>query len=144
MDSMTKPHKFIKSLLDDQDFNNSPDARDWEELTFKALMPKISSKPVKTEIQANTIQRSFSKALPSANLHTTKHGTKIFRNRKTFNQLLVEYNGRSNSLTPLKSNRIRSSSLNNKTSSLEFSYDSVEVMEINAPSGKILRPTSIK
>lgn len=145
MDSLKKK-KTAFSLLDDA--INAFDQEDFALITKSQVEIKAQAEKPKAQPPLSREQQ-FAKqarnAQPSQSVLTRKNGTKIFRERKSFKQLLNEYNGRTNSLAPLKS---AYSGLGNQSgkiikprSALEFESDRIESLEVPNINGKVLRPS---
>ncbi len=127
-------------LLDDSITYISHEEREWLELTKSSLIKKEATKPEKTQPSVQQLlYQQLKTAKPSNNLTTTPKGTKVFKNQKTLRQLMGEYNGRKNTLAPLKST-ISQSQISKPVSKNEFKYDRMEIMEVPTINGKILRP----
>lgn len=142
-------HNKFLGLLDDASPMNG-DKKD-DELLNQVTSSELQSSIKQNELAAQAAQKEHSRkqninkqlknAKPSPLVQTTKGGTRIFRNTKTFKQLLSEYNGRKNSLNLLKNSPLNAPTRTSKPARPgDFGFDSVEVMELPEIPGKIIRP----
>lgn len=152
MDTLKKKTS-VFSLLDDA-VENAVAAFDQEDLvqiTKNQVQKKATlEKPAKQNLPAPlSREQQFAKTVknsqPSQSLLTKRNGTKIFRERKSFKQLLSEYNGRSTSLAPLRSTQLGLTSQSGKIlkqkAAEEFHSDRIESLEVPNINGKVLRPS---
>ncbi|MGE4233331.1 MAG: hypothetical protein AB7F43_08385 [Bacteriovoracia bacterium] len=122
----------ILALLDDAVDGDFRSFTPWHGLVLAMLHKKLR-KIEQADQRKIAAKTALPVALPSARVKNTKGSEKIFSSRATLREMMHDYNGRTNTLPPIKSSRPRK--ITNG-----FSFDSVELIQLPSISGKILRP----